>query len=758
MSNLTARFGYRPVRIGWVVADGDVAALRRAWPMTHTLWGGRYNPVIPVVGSDEVEARQLIAAFGVDCLFPLSDDASVQSLVKEFAHLAWLGGFRPPTLSVNIGQTKVSEFLDVYHAIMTLAEREEVRRDSHWPQTVCWIPKADDPLQDLLAATYGLYATPRGSGRDYLRLLKDHLGASNVLLQELFPFPAAGPGLRTPNRITTVDLEPDRSLGTFKRPGFYVGSAASFSDLVNFWNLRAAGIDLYFFDPVHADRLAEVRRRVQYGWSDIEVHDSDKPTLNAWHAGTLARSEIEAIAGTTSVHVVSGDSWRALRPPQMQWRPYTHTGIAVETAPRTSAIPLQRKPFNEESAGQEKVGFTVEFLPGPGEGEFSYRLPNLPRLAPLLTTHEYLEETIRLGPRGTTYVIPASAEVLHVRGWDAVSLLRAVFQTAGIVATPSPAGKRATRLIHQMGGLLECEVFKIAGVRALLKKYAASQDFGGQEALKLIGSSFATYEDLGWIPRSSEKLEPSDVFNHTVERGVFRIGLRLVCDHCGLPFWTSLDEAKDRTDCEFCGNSFHIARQLGGKNPWRYRRSGLFGADDTQQGAIPVALTLHRLYTTLRAATESLWIAYTTGMDLEGPAVGVARCESDLVVLTQTREGDVSVLVGECKTASRIERDDVEKLDAVARALEEAGLKPYILFTKLAAFSSDEIETIRLLDRPGPPRLILLTHREIEPAYLYERTEQEYDLQNRDVDFSGLAEATRDAFLSPRILPPAPGE
>jgi hypothetical protein len=41
--------------------------------MTHTLWGGRYNPVIPASGSDAVEARQLIAAFGVDCrAFPLA--------------------------------------------------------------------------------------------------------------------------------------------------------------------------------------------------------------------------------------------------------------------------------------------------------------------------------------------------------------------------------------------------------------------------------------------------------------------------------------------------------------------------------------------------------------------------------------------------------------------------------------------------------------------------------------------------------------
>jgi hypothetical protein len=41
-------------------------------------------------------------------------------------------------------------------------------------------------------------------------------------------------------------------------PGFYVGDVASFDDLVTYWNLRAPDIALWFVDPNHIDRYAEL--------------------------------------------------------------------------------------------------------------------------------------------------------------------------------------------------------------------------------------------------------------------------------------------------------------------------------------------------------------------------------------------------------------------------------------------------------------------------------------------------------------------
>jgi hypothetical protein len=36
------------VRVGWCIEHDDLDGLRTALRLTHTLWGGRFNPIIPV--------------------------------------------------------------------------------------------------------------------------------------------------------------------------------------------------------------------------------------------------------------------------------------------------------------------------------------------------------------------------------------------------------------------------------------------------------------------------------------------------------------------------------------------------------------------------------------------------------------------------------------------------------------------------------------------------------------------------------------
>jgi hypothetical protein len=49
----------------------------------------------------------------------------------------------------------------------------------------------------------------------------------------------------------------------------------------------------------------------------------------------------------------------------------------------------------------------------------------------------------------------------------------------------------------------------------------------------------------------------------------------------------------------------------------------------------------------------------------------------------------------------------------------------YILFAKLAPFTPEEIALARTLNGEYQRRVILLTARELEPYYLYERTRKE---------------------------------
>jgi len=48
MSTINLSVKYRPIKIGFLVEYGDIDALVRTAGMNNLLWGGIYNPIIPV--------------------------------------------------------------------------------------------------------------------------------------------------------------------------------------------------------------------------------------------------------------------------------------------------------------------------------------------------------------------------------------------------------------------------------------------------------------------------------------------------------------------------------------------------------------------------------------------------------------------------------------------------------------------------------------------------------------------------------------
>ncbi len=211
-----------------------------------------------------------------------------------------------------------------------------------------------------------------------------------------------------------------------------------------------------------------------------------------------------------------------------------------------------------------------------------------------------------------------------------------------------------------MGGVQGCRVFKIEGVRKLIAKYSPDQSFVRSEAIKLIGNfdeatsrpRFAPFEDLFIAPRPfRKKLDPQGALDFLLERGVFRVGLDLICPHCELSFWQLLDDVKTKLECVYCGASFDVTRQLRDRD-WAFRRSGLFGRTDHQRGGIPVAVTIQQLDSTLHSDR----ILYTTSLELAPTADStIDKCETDFVILTvgySHNSPDLpQLLIGECKGA-----------------------------------------------------------------------------------------------------------
>jgi hypothetical protein len=259
----------------------------------------------------------------------------------------------------------------------------------------------------------------------------------------------------------------------------------------------------------------------------------------------------------------------------------------------------------------------------------------------------------------------------------------------------------------------------------------------------------SSYTDLYLSARGAD-LSPNLVLTRLLERGVFRAGLEFDCPNCQQRFWVSLDHAKTQAECEFCGHNFNCAPQLKDKD-WAFRRSGLFGRNDNQEGALSVALALQHL----RGRGIFEHTIFGTAMDLTPLHADIETCETDLVVLTQHDRRGVEAVIGECKTRQPIEEADVRKLGKVSDALRAAGIPSFVVFAKLAPFSDEELDLIRPLnDKPYGQRAILFAEQDLEASRPYRWAEEQFTFEKTIINFEGMAAASNAIYFEKKIRQP----
>jgi hypothetical protein len=291
-------------------------------------------------------------------------------------------------------------------------------------------------------------------------------------------------------------------------------------------------------------------------------------------------------------------------------------------------------------------------------------------------------------------------------------------------------------------------VFKIPGVRRLLKQYGPTQPFTKPAALSLIGGKdFKDHEGLFIEPRDhGTPLTTTMVFTYLVAKGLLRIGVKLICPTCALPSWIALDALKQNDVCELCGTPYDATPQLV-KERLHYRRTGVLGLEKNSQGAIPVALVLQQLSVNLSRGGRAI---YAPSYDLVPNAgVDVPPCEVDLIWIgPDTYPDPAQVILGECKDEGcEIDARDVDNLRRVADALPVHRLETFILFAKLSPFSPNEIALAKTLNRPYRQRVILLTGRELEPYHIYDRTRKETGITSYGTSPDELARVTAQLYF-----------
>lgn len=766
MNTLSITVRYRPIRIGWCVRKDDFVALREALKLTFTMWGGRYNPIIPV---DDFEfASSLVRLFRVDILWPVSSDKDVKKFIERFPYLP--NPFLHEELFVSYGNgNRGPQLVDIYHPILRLYEEHFKNNPAQDTTVTIYEWQTEDPFADVLLATFGAVPPIEVTGTDYLELLKRNLSAKTIILKPNEPLPERVGNHWAISSFCHAFMRQHYTVQNYiDWPGFYVGSGSDFEDLVTFWNLRATDVSLMFFDPEQVDRL---KPRLN-NWLDIlrsrpkGRFESDN-AIAIWHKDRPLQPDVSIFGHGLLICTSRDGTWNGLnvRAPYMYFSEGSTLAVIGEgstVVPRMS-FQLPPKPFDEDTRGLYRQHVVVSVDPGIGlfgNESATLQTPYVPELNEYYGRQYYFEwDKARVEPEGLGIISDATRSDLSLGALNVVELVKRLFLIAGIDAELSKPGLIANRLIQQMGGLQECRPFKIAGVRDLIEKYRPDQSFTRSGAIQTIRAensttgkaTFDLYKEIYIESRPiGSKLKPDAVLAFLLKKGIFRAGLRFDCPSCRLEFWISLDDVRTEATCEYCGHNFNITPYLKDRD-WAFRRSGLFGRDDHQEGAIPVILTLQQLHTTF----HSNKMLYTTAMDLKPKSVNPIKfkndkCETDLVVIVpRSIDGKINVAIGECKTRKEISDDDVYNLKVVADAFPRERFNVFVIFSKLMPFSQEELKRMRQFNNEYHRRVILFTNRELEPYFLYERTAQEFKIDRQAVSFEDMAKITEQVFLQP---------
>jgi hypothetical protein len=757
----TARIdiAYRPLRVAWVIHSNDFESFRKVIRLSHTLWGGRFNPIVFADRPDD--ARSLSEVFRADMLMPLGASLDVTSFAATYPHLPT--PYHTDGLFYGDEKHPHAALLDVENALVFAREKrmlDDLTKAKF--RTFTW--DAADPLADLLLIQLGAYPAkedcPINYGATFASLLgaiEDTIPANEPLPTRIYDHPSIA-------YLSRHNLQRHYTIQAgWNWPGFFVGDVSSLDDLVTFWNLRATDNNLQFIDRANFARFEQLmpvfEKRILESVAHLEERRREVALWarrdNLKDAGELLKGRQLLLCG------VDKGLWNGLniKAPMMILGEASTLGVFGDSSgkPRVS-FALADKPFSGDVWFHDRHLMASVSITGTRtlNAHHTFLPPYAPELNTFLGRSMILDyENIRIEPERLGLVIDAADKDAFITGISPEELFVELFKREGVSAKPSPAGLIARQLITQLGGVDGGRVFKIPGVRRLIKERGPTDSFTRNVALKTIGSAdpdrpnatFRDHEGLYIEQRKEPHLTPPMAFAYLVDKGLFRIGADLVCPTCSLKGWTPLDNLKTKVTCEFCGAEFDATRQLI-SDKWHYRRSGLLGRERNVHGAIPVVLTLQQLYINLHALAGRMM--YLPSYELEGlPGTDFKRCEVDFLLLAPGRE-KTEFIIGECKDRGEgIDATDMENLKRVGALLPEERFQIYYLLSKLGGFSANEITMAATLNDKYHHRVILLTADELEPYRIYERATDEFVRKSYGSSAEALADMTAHLYFDP---------
>ena len=375
---------YRPVRVGWVIDQPDIQQLATAASWSTCLWGGRFNPMIPLHLPEL--CKQLIQAFAVDVLIPIVASERATSFIASYPHM---GLSDSENRAFNSRQCR---FADVRHAVQWLKDIAVRRGKGDLENLVRPTWSEEDELSTLFSILFGNYPPSPDIGIDYVTGIRGSFTMPDRSVETSSELPADFFGLIHPLVLSGLGLSWRGLRARLPTAQIVLGDARNFDDLVLAWNLLAEGAETCFYDRNAAARLSPyvsafltaIRRDPQPAGRQLTVWGRNLEF--PWDPSSIPLDLSEL-----SLAVCLGEqtlSWyrtssTPVGPRFTSWHRDVVVSYSEENGSARASFSLPDRPFDDEDsqAFNQQFVVTVDATQYPlASDDLSFQTPYAPRL------------------------------------------------------------------------------------------------------------------------------------------------------------------------------------------------------------------------------------------------------------------------------------------------------------------------------------------------------------------------------------------
>lgn len=724
-----ARLKLRPTRIGFLVHPSDKKSLMNIFQINTSLWGGVFNPIIPVFSRppecwarDHKTSRSYSVSKGylryfepdvfVEAESGLAEKVELPPEFREKFHHKIVAlknfwdnkerGVSGPSLGLSISDI-LRESYDT--------ERKFILREDH-----------RDHFQTYKGSEYSLAAAAifgtfleEGSSKQFRRDYEYVFQPTEVDDFSLAWHQRVFEQYASEISLAVYGLDP--SYYGAKRPTFFLFDPNSTHDLIDYWNLRAQALGHVHPVPLEfwQDRKDEL---VKFAERYYRPTNKDRP--GGGSILELARS----VSSEDIVQSLQNDAsrWKTGLFSIKNWRDRVWEGHSNNRS--SAGVDVSRPYAAEKSIIMKEDGdqyFRFEIL----EPEFAdlslhefnnYRWINVL----IISDHHHYDGIATTLPFNVIKNLPwrislLNRTIVNSEGWclpiqysnnnktieknPALNHFTAFFKEAGYTTKQSESGRIAQQMFLSLSndapGLPAVGIFASAERLKFFNKYAMGQRVrsnSGEVKEENFPTRSISLEDLENHVRQYGRgsVTRKSLSSRLIAYNVLRLGIEVKCPHCFSNNWFDLDTIRYSLTCELCRQDFRFPQDEIDKRSgnWKYRLIGPFATPDYARGSYSALLTA-RLLSEVGGIDDQL--TFCLGIELSSPE---SNHEADLVCWFRERGkhnvlNDPKLIFAECKSfaSEALKPIDFSRMASLGKQFPDAA----VVFSVLKdSFSDNE--------------------------------------------------------------------